>query len=222
MATLLLAEVAGGELNDATARALTAGVELGQPVDLLVAGKNIGGAAEAAAKLQDVAKVLVADDPRYEHGLAEPLAALIVNLTPGYDAIVAPSTASAKNVAPRVAALIDVMQISDIIKVIGPKTFERPIYAGNAIQTVESTDPKIVVTVRTASFAATGQGGLARSKRGGKAADPALSSFVGEALAKSDRPELTSARIIISGGRAMQKAENFKTYIEPGADKPGR
>src|ERR1700735_3622952 len=127
MATLLLAEVAGGKLNDATARALTAALELKAPVDVLVAGSNIGGAAEAAAKLQGVAKVLAADNPLYEHGLAEPLAALIVNLAPGYEAIVAPSTASAKNVAPRVAALIDVMQISDIIKVIGPKTFERPL-----------------------------------------------------------------------------------------------
>ena len=221
MATLLLAEVAGGKLNDATARALTAALELKAPVDVLVAGANVGGAAEAAAKLQGVAKVLVADDPRYEHGLAEPLAALIVALAPGYDAIVAASTASAKNVAPRVAALIDVMQISDIIKVIGPKTFERPIYAGNAIQTVESTDPKIVVTVRTASFAATGEGGSAPIETVAPAADPAVSSFVGEALAKSDRPELASARIIISGGRAMQKAENFKTYIEPVADKLG-
>src|ERR1700727_2704870 len=138
MATLLLAEVAGGKLNGATARALTAALELKAPVDVLVAGSNVDAAAEAAAKLQGVAKVLVADDPRYEHGLAEPLAALIDTLAPGYDAIVAASTASAKNVAPRVAALIDVMQISDIIKVIGPKTFERPIYAGNAIQTVES------------------------------------------------------------------------------------
>ena len=221
MATLLLAEVAGGKLNDATARALTAALELKAPVDVLVAGSNIGGAAEAAAKLQGVAKVLAADNPLYEHGLAEPLAALIVGLAPGYDAIVAPSPASAKNVAPRVAALIDVMQISDIIKVIGPKTFERPIYAGNAIQTVESTDPKIVVTVRTASFAATGEGGSAPIEAVAPAGDPAVSSFVGEALAKSDRPELASAKIIISGGRAMQKAENFKTYIEPVADKLG-
>ena len=157
----------------------------------------------------------------YAHGLAEPLAALIVSLAPGYDAIVAPSTASAKNVAPRAAALLDVMQISDITKVLGPKTFERPIYAGNAIQTVESTDPKIVVTVRTASFAATGQGGSAPIEPVAAAADPGVSSFVGDALAKSDRPELTSAKIIISGGRAMQKAENFKTYIEPVADKLG-
>jgi electron transfer flavoprotein alpha subunit len=221
MATLLLAEVAGGQLNDATARALTAALELGQPVDVLVAGHGIGAAAETAAKLQGVAKVLVADDALYEHNLAEPLAALLVNLAPGYDAVVAPSTASAKNVAPRAAALLDVMQISDIIKVLGPKTFERPIYAGNAIQAVESTDPKIVVTVRTASFAATGPGGSAPIEKVAAASDPAVSSFVGEALAKSDRPELTSAKIIISGGRAMQKAENFKTYIEPVADKLG-
>src|SRR5271157_5162031 len=219
MATLLLAEVAGGQLNDATARALTAALELGGPVDVLVAGQNVAAAAAAAAQLKGVAKVRVADDPVYAHGLAEPLAALIISLASGYDAIVAPSTASAKNVAPRVAALLDVMQVSDITKVLGPKTFERPIYAGNAIQTVEATDPKIVVTVRTASFAATGQGGSAPIEPVAAAADPGVSSFVGEALAKSDRPELT--KIIISGGRAMQKAENFKTYIEPVADKLG-
>ena len=221
MATLLLAEIANGRLSDMTARALTAALELGAPVDVLVAGQGAGGAAEAAAKLAGVAKVKVADDATYAHALAEPLAALIVSLSGGYDAIVAPSTASAKNVMPRVAALLDVMQISDITKVLGPKTFERPIYAGNAIQTVESSDPKIVVTVRTASFAATGQGGSAGVEPVVAAADPGLSSFVSEALAKSDRPELTSAKIIISGGRAMQKAENFKTYIEPIADQLG-
>ena len=221
MATLLLAEVVGGVLSDMTARALTAAIELGQPVDVLVAGENVGAAAASAAQLSGVAKVRVADTAVYAHALAEPLAALIVSLAPGYDAIVAPSTASAKNVMPRVAALLDVMQISDTTKVLGPKTFERPIYAGNAIQTVEATDPKIVVTVRTASFGATGQGGSAPIEPVAAAADPGLSSFVGEALAKSDRPELTSAKIIISGGRAMQKAENFKTYIEPVADKLG-
>jgi electron transfer flavoprotein alpha subunit len=208
-------------LNDATARALTAALELGQPVDVLVAGSNVGGAAEAAAKLQGVAKVLVADDPRYEHGLAEPLAVLIVALAPGYDAIVATSTASAKNVAPRAAALIDVMQISDIIKVIGPKTFERPIYAGNAIQTVKSKDAKKIITVRTSTFQAAGSGGNAPVENAVPAADPGLSSFVGEEVAKSDRPELTSAKIIVSGGRAMQSRENFAKYIEPLADKLG-
>ena len=222
MTTLLLAEVANGALSDLTARALTAATQLGQPVDILVAGASVASAAEAASKLEGVAKVRIADDASYAHGLAEPLAALIVSLAGGYDAIVAPSTASAKNVMPRVAALLDVMQLSDIVKVVGPKTFERPIYAGNAIQTVESTDPKIVVTVRTASFAATGAGGGgAPVEAVAAAADPGVSSFVGEALAKSDRPELTSAKIIISGGRAMQKSENFKTYIEPVADKLG-
>jgi electron transfer flavoprotein alpha subunit len=221
MATLLLAEVANGALSDMTARALTAALELGAAVDILVTGHNVGAAAESAAQLQGVAKVRLADAPGYAHALAEPVAALVVSLAGDYDAIVAPSTANAKNVAPRVAALLDVMQVSDITKVLGPKTFERPIYAGNAIQTVEATDPKIVVTVRTASFGATGPGGAAPIEPVASAADPGLSSFVGEALARSDRPELTSARIIISGGRAMQKAENFKTYIEPVADKLG-
>ncbi len=221
MATLLLAEVAGGHLSDMSARALTAALEIGKPVDVLVAGQGVRSAAEAAALLAGVGKVLLADDALYAHGLAEPLAALIVQLAPAYDAVVAPSTANAKNVMPRVAALLDVMQVSDIVKVLGPKTFERPIYAGNAIQTVEATDPKIVVTVRTASFGATAAGGSATIEAVGAAGDPGVSSFVGDALAKSDRPELTSAKIIISGGRAMQKAENFKTYIEPVADKLG-
>jgi electron transfer flavoprotein alpha subunit len=222
MATLLLAEVVGGALSDMTARALTAALELGRPVDVLVGGSDASAAVESAARLQGVRKVRVADNALYAHALAEPMAALIVSLAPEYDAIVAPSTANAKNVMPRVAALIDVMQVSDITKVLGPKTFERPIYAGNAIQTVESGDAKIVATVRTAAFAAAPQGeGKAPIEPVAAAADPGLSSFVGEALAKSDRPELTSARIIISGGRAMQNAENFKTYIEPIADKLG-
>ena len=221
MPTLLLAEAAGGHLSDTTARALTAALAVGQAVDILVAGEGVRAAADAAAQLSGVGKVLIADDAAYAHGLAEPLAALIVKLAPAYDAIVAPSTASAKNVMPRVAALLDVMQVSDIVKVVGPKTFERPIYAGNAIQTVESTDPKVDVTVRTASFGATATGGAAPIEAVAAAGDPGLSSFLGDALAKSDRPELTSAKIIISGGRAMQKAENFKTLIEPIADKLG-
>ena len=169
-----------------------------------------------------MAKVRVADDPLYAHGLAEPLAALIVALAGGYDAILAASTASAKNVAPRVAALLDVMQVSDITKVVGPKTFERPIYAGNAIQTVE-VDRSEDRRHRAHRFVRGDRPRAARrrSSRSRPSADPGVSSFVGEALAKSDRPELTSAKIIISGGRAMQKAENFKTYIEPVADKLG-
>jgi electron transfer flavoprotein alpha subunit len=165
--------------------------------------------------------VRLADDELYEHGLAEPLAALIVSLAGDYGAIVAGSSAFTKNVMPRVAALLDVMQISDIIKIVAPDTFERPIYAGNAIQTVQTSDPKKVITVRTASFQATGTAGPAPIEPVSAAGDPGVSVFKGEALAKSDRPELTSAKIIISGGRAMQKAENFKTYIEPVADKLG-
>ncbi len=208
-------------MGDITARALTAALQLGGSVDVLVAGRNVGGAAEAAARLAGVARVRVADDALYEHGLAEPLAALIVGLAGDYSAIAAGSSAYAKNILPRVAALLDVMQVSDITKVVAPDTFERPIYAGNAVQTVQSTDPKLVATIRTAAFPAAGAGGPAPIEPVSAAADPGLSSFVGEALAKSDRPELTSAKIIISGGRAMQKAENFKTYIEPVADRLG-
>jgi electron transfer flavoprotein alpha subunit len=153
--------------------------------------------------------------------LAEPTAALIVALAPGYDAIVAPATTNAKNFMPRVAALLDVMQISDIVKVLAPDTFERLIYAGNAVQTVRSKDAKKVITVRTSTFQATGTGGAAPIEPVTPAADPGVSSFVGEELSKTDRPELTSARIIISGGRAMQSRENFGTYIEPVADKLG-
>jgi electron transfer flavoprotein alpha subunit len=221
MATLLVAEVANGHLADITAKALTAAAQIGEPVDVLIAARNAGAAAETASKLADVARVRVADDPLYEHGLAEPLSALIVSLAGDYSAIVAGSTAYTKNVMPRVAALLDVMQISDIIKVVSPDTFERPIYAGNAIQTVQASDPKKVITVRTASFQATGAGGPAPIEPVAPAADPAVSSFKGEELAKSDRPELTSAKIIISGGRAMQNSENFKEYIEPVADKLG-
>jgi electron transfer flavoprotein alpha subunit len=220
MTTLLVAEIDATGLKDVTNRALTAAIALGGPVHVLVAGANAQAAAAAAAKLQGVEKVLVAD-AAYEHRLAEPTAALIVSLAGGYDAIVAPSTAAWKNVLPRVAALLDVMQISDIVKVVSPDTFERPIYAGNAIQTVTSADAKKVITVRTASFAATGEGGSAAVEAAAAAADPGISSFKGEELAKSDRPELASAKIIISGGRAMAKAENFATYIEPVADKLG-
>ena len=221
MTTLLLAEHDNKHLKDATAKALTAAKALGGDVHILVAGKDCQAVAEAAAKLDGVAKVLIADAPVYEHGLAEPLAALVVALAPAYDAIIAAATTGGKNVMPRVAALLDVMQISEIIKVIAPDTFERPIYAGNAIQTVKSSDAKKVITVRTSTFQATGEGGSAPIESATPAADPALSSFAGEELSKSDRPELTSAKIIISGGRAMQSRENFGKYIEPVADKLG-
>jgi electron transfer flavoprotein alpha subunit len=221
MATLLLAEVANGRLSDLTARALTAALQLGAPVDILVAGANVAAAAAAAARLSGVARVRVADASLYEHGLAEPLAALIVALAPDYTAILAASSPYSKNVLPRAAALIDVMQVSDIVKVVSANTFERPIYAGNAIQTVQASDAKIVATVRAASFAATGEGGAAAIEPVAAAADPGLSTFAGEALVALNRPELTSAKIIISGGRAMQKAENFKLLIEPVADRLG-
>jgi electron transfer flavoprotein alpha subunit len=221
MATLLLAEHDNKSLKDATNKALTAAKALGGEVHVLVAGKDARGVADAAAKLDGVSKVLVADGAGYEHMLAEPLAALIVALAPGYDAIVAAATTTGKNVLPRVAALLDVMQISDIVKVIAPDTFERLIYAGNAVQQVRSKDKIKVITVRTATFQATGAGGSAPVEAAAPAADPSLSAFVGEELSKSDRPELTSAKIIVSGGRAMQSRENFTKYIEPVADKLG-
>jgi electron transfer flavoprotein alpha subunit len=221
MTTLLLAEHNNKVLKDATSKALTAAKALGADVHVLVAGKGCQAVADAAAKLDGVKKVLLADAPAYEHYLAEPLAALIVSLAGSYDALVAPATTGGKNVMPRVAALLDVMQISEITKVLGPDTFERPIYAGNAIQTVKSADTKKVITVRTSTFQATGEGGSAGVDNTTPAADPGLSTFVGEELSKSDRPELTSAKIIISGGRAMQSRENFAKYIEPVADKLG-
>jgi electron transfer flavoprotein alpha subunit len=221
MATLLLAQHDSTSLKDSTHKALTAAKALGGEVHVLIAGKNCRSVAEQAAKLDGVAKVLLAESDSLEHRLAEPTAALIVSLADQYDALVAPATTTGKNVMPRVAALLDVMQISDITKVISPDTFERPIYAGNAIQTVKSTDRKKVITVRTSTFQAAGAGGSAPIESVTPPADPGLSSFVGEELSKSDRPELTSARIIISGGRAMQNRENFTKYIEPVADKLG-
>jgi electron transfer flavoprotein alpha subunit len=221
MTTLLIAEHDNQTLKDATNKALTAAGALGAPVHVLVAGQGTRGVAEAAAKLDGVEKVLLADAPALAHLLAEPLAALVVTLASSYDAIVAPATTTGKNFMPRVAALLDVMQISDIVKVIGPDTFERLIYAGNAVQTVRSRDKVKVITVRTSTFAAAGMGGAAPIEAVTAAVDSGISSFVGEELSKTDRPELTSAKIIISGGRAMQSRENFTTYIEPVADKLG-
>jgi electron transfer flavoprotein alpha subunit len=221
MPTLLVTEHDNKVLKDSTNKALTAAKALGEPVHMLVAGQNCKSVADAAAKLDGVQKVLLADSAAYAHALAEPLAALIVSLAGPYQAILAPSTTSGKNVMPRVAALLDVMQISDVTKVLSPDTFERPIYAGNAIQTVKSKDSKKIITVRTASFPATGEGGSAPVDNATAAADPGVSSFVGEELSKTDRPELTSAKIIISGGRAMQSRDNFTKYIEPVADKLG-
>jgi electron transfer flavoprotein alpha subunit len=221
MTTLLVADHDNRALKDGTAKALTAALALGGDVHVLVAGKDCLPAAEEAAKLSGVAKVLLADADDLAHQLAEPMAALIVSLAEPYDALVAPASASGKNVMPRVAALLDVMQISEIIKVIAPDTFERPIYAGNAIETVQSTDPKKVITVRTASFKAAEAGGSAPIETVAAPPPTGLSSFVGEEVAKLDRPELTAARIVISGGRAFQSAENFNKYLVPVAEKLG-
>jgi len=221
MAVLLLAEHTNAALGGATAKALTAAREIGADVDVLIAGHNAAAAAEAASKLEGVRKVLVADAPHLANGLAEEVAASVVSLAGAYDTILAPATAAGKNVLPRVAALLDVMQISDITKVVSADTFERPIYAGNAIQTVQSPEAKRVITVRTAAFAAQPEGGSAPIESVTAAAPVGISSFVGAELTKSDRPELTAAKIVISGGRGMGNGENFKTYIEPIAERLG-
>src|SRR5437763_1864427 len=222
MTTLLLAEHDNKMLKDATKKALTAAKAIGQPVNVLVAGRNARAVAEAAAKLDGVSKVLLADAAGYEHMLAEPIAGLVVSLAAAYDAIVAPATTTGKNIMPRVAALLDVMQVSDIVKVIAPDTFERLIYAGNAVQVVRSKDKIKVITVRTSTFQATPAGSAsAPIEDVAAAADPGISAFVGEELSKSDRPELTSAKIMVSGGRAMQSRENFTTDPAPVADKVG-
>ena len=221
MTTLLLAEQKNGQLNDVTARALTAAKEIGAPVHGLVVGAGAGEAAQALARLDGIEKVHVAE-AGFEHGLAEPVAALLVRMADHHPTIVAPATVSTKNIMPRVAALLDVMQISEISKVVAPDTFERPIYAGNAIQTVKTSDATKIITVRTAGYALTPEGGAeAVVEPVAGVADPGLSTFKGEALATSGRPELTSAKIIVSGGRAMGNRENFTTYLEPIADKLG-
>jgi electron transfer flavoprotein alpha subunit len=221
--TLLVAEHDNNKLKDATAKALSAAKAIGGEIHVLVAGHNCRPAAEAAARLDGVAKVRMADAAPLEHMLAEPMAALIVALAPGYDVLMAAATANAKNYMPRVAALLDVMQISDIVKVISPDTFERLIYAGNAVQTVRSRDAKKVITVRTSTFQASGEGAVKAAVEAvpDHVADPGLSSFAGEELSRNDRPELTSARIIVSGGRAMASRENFAKYLEPVADRFG-
>jgi electron transfer flavoprotein alpha subunit len=196
-------------------------VAIGQTVHVLVAGADAKPVAEAATKLEGVSKVLLADAPQLAHQLAEEMAALIVGLMPNYDTAIAASTASGKNFMPRVAALLDVMQISDVIKVIAPDTFERPIYAGNAIQTVQSSDKKKIITVRTTAFPAVGNSGAAAIETIAVPTPAGLSSFEKAEIQKSDRPELTAAKIVVSGGRGLQSNENFKKYIEPVADKLG-
>ncbi|WP_136660628.1 FAD-binding protein [Nitratireductor sp. XY-223] len=220
MAVLLLAEVTNGELAlDATAKAVTAAAKLGD-VTALCAGASAAAAGEAAARIEGVSKVLVAEDASLGHRLAEPTAALIVSLAGEYEHIMAPATTDAKNVMPRVAALLDVMVISDVSGVVDGDTFERPIYAGNAIQTVKSTDPKKVVTIRTSTFDAAGQGGAAPVGTACAAADPGLSSWIEDKVAESDRPELTSAGAVVSGGRGVGSEEDF-ALIEKLADTLG-
>jgi electron transfer flavoprotein alpha subunit len=219
MKTLVWVEHDNASVKDATYAAVTAASKLGD-VDLLVAGQGAQGAADAAAQIAGASKVLLADDAAYANALAENLAPLIAGLAEGYDAIVFPATTNGKNVAPRVAALLDVMQISDILSVEGPKTFTRPIYAGNAIATVESSDPKLVITVRGTAFEkAAATGGSATVEAVSSTGEAGLSSFVGSELAKNERPELTSAKIIVSGGRALKDAETFQQVIFPLADK---
>ena len=222
MNTLVLVEHDNNSVNDATLAVVTAAGKLGG-VTALVAGHDCGAAAEAAAKIAGVSKVLKADDAAYGEGLAENIAPLVAGLMADYDALLAPSTTSGKNIAPRVAALLDVMQISDILSVEGPKTFTRPIYAGNAIATVESSDEKLVITVRGTSFdKAEPEGGSASIEDASGPGDAGISSFVSREVADGgDRPELTSANVIVSGGRALKDSETFEEIINPLADKLG-
>ncbi len=217
MTALVFAEPHGDSVADATLATVTAAAALGGPVHILATA-----AGEAHAAIAGVEKVLVADDPAYANGLAENVAPLIAGLMDGYDAVLAPATTTGKNILPRVAAQLDVMQISDIISVEGPKTFTRPIYAGNAIATVESSDAKLVITVRTTAFdKAAAEGGSAGVETASGPGDAGISSFVKLDAVESDRPELTSAGIIVSGGRALKDAETFEATITPLADKLG-
>lgn len=220
MAVLLIAELNGGALSvDLTAKALTAARPLGE-VTVLCASAGCSGAAEEAASLEGVSKVLCADDPKYGNSLAEPVAELIVGIAEGYDHIVGPATTSAQNILPRAAALIDSMMISDISAVIDGQTFERPIYAGNAVQKVRSKDTTKVITVRTAAYDATGTGNSAPVESLPAAGDPGLSEWVEDRVAANDRPELTSAKVVVSGGRGVGSTEDF-ALISSLADKLG-
>ncbi|HMT43680.1 MAG TPA: electron transfer flavoprotein subunit alpha/FixB family protein [Chakrabartia sp.] len=221
MSVLVYAEHDNASLKDATLAVVTAGAQLGE-VHVLVAGNGCDAVAQSAAKIAGVAKVLVANDGALANQLAENVAPVVAGLMAGYDAVLFPATAHGKNIAPRVAALLDVMQISDILSVESADTFTRPIYAGNAIATVQSSDAKKVITVRGTAFAkAAAEGGSAAVEAATGAADAGLSSFVGAEIAKLERPELTSAKIIVSGGRALKDAETFQQVIFPLADKLG-
>jgi len=218
MASLVIAEHNNQALNDATAKTVTAAAEISKPVHVLVAGENCKSVAEAAAKIAGVEKILLADNALYARMIAEAMETLILSVADKYDAILAPATTNGKNYLPRVAAMLDVPQISEIIKVVSPDTFERPIYAGNVIQTVQAPAGKKVITVRATAFKASGDGGSATIENLAAASDPGLSKFDSEALSKSERPEIASAKIVISGGRGLGSAENFK-LIEKIADR---
>ena len=221
MKTLVWVEHDNKSVKDATLAAVTAAGKLGE-VHLLVAGMGCAGVADEAAKIAGVGKVHLADDAAFEHALAENIAPLVTELMGHHDAFICPATTTGKNIAPRVAALLDVMQISDILSVDGDKTFTRPIYAGNAIATVTSSDPKLVITVRGTAFdKAETTGGSGTVEAVSSTGDAGISSFVSSEIAKSERPELTSAKIIVSGGRALKDAETFQEYIIPLADKLG-
>ena len=222
MSVLVIAEHDNASIKGATLNTVTAAVACGGDVHVLVAGHNAGAAAQAASKIAGVAKVIHADAPGLEHGLAENVAAQVLAIASNYSHILFPATASGKNVAPRVAAKLDVAQISDITEVVAADTFERPIYAGNAIATVQSQDAVKIITVRTTGFdAAAATGGSAQVETAAATADAGKSSFVGSEIAKSDRPELTAAKIIVSGGRALGSKEKFDEVMTPLADKLG-
>jgi electron transfer flavoprotein alpha subunit len=221
MAILLLAEHSNDKLSDQTGKALSAALMIGPEVDVLVAGKNARAAAVSASNLKGVRKVLLAEAEGLAERLAEPTAALIIRFAAYYDTIIAAATSTGKNVLPRVAALLDVAQISEIVEVVAHDTFKRPIYAGNVISTVQSADTKKVITVRTAAFQPAGDGGVAPVEAIEAAVDPGISTFIENSLSESDRPELTSAKLIISGGRALGSSEKFREVILPVADKLG-
>jgi electron transfer flavoprotein alpha subunit len=221
MAVLLLAEHDNKALAPATAKALTAARQFATDVDILVAGENCRAVAEAASKLDGVRKVLLAEAPYLAQRLAEEVAATVLALMGGYSVLLAPATTTGKNVLPRVAALLDVAQVSDIVEVKSPNIFVRPVYAGNALETVETSDKIVVGTVRTTAFASAGEGGAAPIETVTAAPAVGISSFEGSEISVSERPELTAARIVVSGGRGMQSGDNFKTLIEPLADRLG-
>ncbi len=221
MAVLVVADVHGSSIDDSTHKTVSAALAIGGDVDILVAGENAGDAAAAAAKISGVRKVLHADDAAYGHRLAEPFADLIVSVASDYDAVLKAAATTGKNVMPRVAAKLDVMQISEIVAVEAPDTFVRPIYAGNAMQTVKSKDAKKVITVRATAFKAAEEGGSAEVVSVDAAGDPGVSEWLNENLTKSDRPELSGAKIVVSGGRALGSSEKFEEVIFPLADKLG-